>query len=634
MNYDPKIIAKIDLTVDATKQELIGVMKKAIMQDDSLESKRANDFLNQYFKVQTKFINEHKEIYKEILDLQIACRWVALPIINDAEVLDCFDKYISIGWSIPNVYGYFIDKDQPYSLSTYFIKQKVINRLNTYLELEDRDKLKNKIQDILINSEQLITTERLVQEKTLLKPTLKNWFILYFADVGTGQTNKLKMAQFFSTNANFRKLVPDDQEKLKAIFNLYELFKLSSRAREGNEQEISYEDEEGPAVVQYGQIERIPKRDLEYFHEYIEKNKEALLKDKIITRDFLEKMKQRENSEQIQEQTINKPSNKLKTMISDIPKYKETNEPKGVAHDIFSDADQQEIAGHKASTLRQQNEMDYAGALAKLKQQFSLQFTDAVYESRFDNLVLSYLKGLRDVMECKEMLTRPFNVGGLDYHMDLAEQIVDSLKNIPTALSGTSSSPVGVTAMPKITEAAAPMPSYDQVQQVMEKPQPAPMKAPAARAATPPLPVFSSKNPVPKAGGAIPQVKRLNPNKPIVQDIKIPPQETKLIGPIEELGSLDLKKFRKMAATPVEAAEKIKAKIDLLEEQSFTEKAKAIVAYKNSPLNRIYLAIGNKSIEEGRPVVEVINEMGAAGQAVFAKEEFDIIADLNRKLRF
>lgn len=623
MNYDKKILQDLDLTIEATRHSVIFAMQKYIKQDNQLECWRIEEFFTQYYALHPEFAEKNPTIYKELDDLRHECWWIALPVISEDKALACYEKNINIACQLSGKYEFIPLSDKPAYWYNYFFWQKLENRFTTYLIPEDRDRLKNKLMDILKNNEELISKERLIYSGQSLKPTLANWFLIYFDAVGTGEINKLKLAQFYTTDKNFRKLALSDQEKLRIIFKLYEQCKISSTTIVGYETPLPYEDEKGVGYAQYGQIIRDNKEDINYFNNFIKENKTVLKEGGYIDETFLKPKEERE-------ETI-KNINDTNKMLHDYPTYINTDEPKGVAQDIFSNVDEQEIAQHQQKAVaRQVNEADYAKVLSSLKQQFTLKFTDPEQESRFDNLALSYLKGLKDIMEFKEMLTRPSNVGGLNYHMDLAEQLAQVLKGAPVAV--TSSAPA--KAAPDITQAAAPLPSFDQLQAVMNKPQPVAAKTTPPRTAPPPLRVISSKNPVPKAGGAIPQVKRLNPSKPIVQDIRTPMSQTKLVGPIEELGSIDLKKFRKSAQTPFEAAEKIITKINLLEEQSFTEKAKAIVAFKNSPLNKIYLKIGSRSIEEGRPVTEVINEMLSSGEAVLTKEEFDIIADLNRKLRF
>jgi hypothetical protein len=107
----------------------------------------------------------------------------------------------------------------------------------------------------------------------------------------------------------------------------------------------------------------------------------------------------------------------------------------------------------------------------------------------------------------------------------------------------------------------------------------------------------------------------------------------KLTGPVEELRQVQLKDFRRLSKDPREATLKLKDKIDLLEEQSFDVKTAGIKAWQDSEVNKLYLDILRQSLE-GKPVIEVINELDAKGLPTLSKAEFDAIMELNRKLRF
>lgn len=119
----------------------------------------------------------------------------------------------------------------------------------------------------------------------------------------------------------------------------------------------------------------------------------------------------------------------------------------------------------------------------------------------------------------------------------------------------------------------------------------------------------------------------------VVTDVLPPPQRT-VMNPIEELARLDITEFRRFSSDPVLAAQKIVDKLTLLEQDSISKKADGIDAYYSSPLHQAYLAIGNISLDQSRPIADVIQEQRAAGENTLQKEEFDAIADLNRKLRF
>jgi hypothetical protein len=117
----------------------------------------------------------------------------------------------------------------------------------------------------------------------------------------------------------------------------------------------------------------------------------------------------------------------------------------------------------------------------------------------------------------------------------------------------------------------------------------------------------------------------------VVSDVKAAP--TKLVGPVDELRTISLRDFRHLSKDPSEATLKIKDKIDLLENQSFGHKTDGIVAWRESPVNKLYLEILRRSLE-GKPVPDVIGEMEGGGEDYLSKAEFDAIMALNRNLRF
>ncbi|MFA5318579.1 MAG: hypothetical protein WC323_03860 [Patescibacteria group bacterium] len=121
-----------------------------------------------------------------------------------------------------------------------------------------------------------------------------------------------------------------------------------------------------------------------------------------------------------------------------------------------------------------------------------------------------------------------------------------------------------------------------------------------------------------------------NQNKPQVNDITIP---KKLQGPIEELANLDLINFRRLDDDPEKAAKKIKQKISLLEEESYTKRQQGVGAWRQSPVYKIYIAIGNESIKQGISIKDIIKKKEGVGDEVLTPEEFNAILELNRELR-
>ena len=97
---------------------------------------------------------------------------------------------------------------------------------------------------------------------------------------------------------------------------------------------------------------------------------------------------------------------------------------------------------------------------------------------------------------------------------------------------------------------------------------------------------------------------------------------------------MSLEDFRNWSNKPSKSCEKIKAKIDLLAEESLDKGIIAIKAWKKSEINKAYLSILNNAMIKHIPVYQVIKDAKENREIVLTKEEFESIADLNQSLRF
>ena len=117
----------------------------------------------------------------------------------------------------------------------------------------------------------------------------------------------------------------------------------------------------------------------------------------------------------------------------------------------------------------------------------------------------------------------------------------------------------------------------------------------------------------------------------MMTDIKVPP---KVMGPVDELANLSVVELRRLGSTAQAATEKIKAKIDILEAESLLKRSEGIKGWQNSPVNQLYLQLGQEALNTGRQVEDVIQQRTLSQQPVLTKQEFDAIADLNKRLRY
>ncbi|MFA5029168.1 MAG: hypothetical protein WC518_00245 [Patescibacteria group bacterium] len=120
-------------------------------------------------------------------------------------------------------------------------------------------------------------------------------------------------------------------------------------------------------------------------------------------------------------------------------------------------------------------------------------------------------------------------------------------------------------------------------------------------------------------------------SRPNLDDVKFAP---KLMGPVEELESMTLIDFRRLGQEPKEIARKIKEKIDLLENESYSKKLEGVEAWQKNEVNRFYRLLGQASLAAGQGIEEIISERLASGKPTLTVEEFESVMELNKDLRF
>ncbi len=107
-----------------------------------------------------------------------------------------------------------------------------------------------------------------------------------------------------------------------------------------------------------------------------------------------------------------------------------------------------------------------------------------------------------------------------------------------------------------------------------------------------------------------------------------------VMGPVDEIRNISLADFRKLAKTPAEAADKIYQQISLLEDESLIKRAQGVIAWRESEIYKVYLKIGATSMSQKKTIEQVIREFREKGEPYLAPEEFNVVADLNRKLLY
>jgi hypothetical protein len=158
-----------------------------------------------------------------------------------------------------------------------------------------------------------------------------------------------------------------------------------------------------------------------------------------------------------------------------------------------------------------------------------------------------------------------------------------------------------------------------------------PALTPAAPAPRPPAPPLTVVRPDPGVVAMRPAPASPGEGgKHRMDDVK---PMARLTGPVEELRAITIVDFRRLSKDPVQAGTKIKDKIDLLAEQSYTRRTEAIAAWGASEVVRTYLELMGEGLN-GIPLKDAVAARQAAKKPYLTPEEFQAVSALSRQLRY
>ncbi len=432
---------------------------------------------------------------------------------------------------------------------------------------------------------------------------------------------------FVKQSKDFNKLSIEDQLKVQRLLRSIDLLTTSSASPEGMQDELVVRDESGHFKV---------LRSGELFDLGFDAGGDG----------------QAKATEPIQAQPFQPaPTSKKETVFEEIKREKSTMSRPAIAPPpptiskpsasfYFNTDDEAEVQQHrtKLADIGPSSGTNLDQVVFQLAKEYNISFTDKLIEERFGNIIKSRLRDVRDLIETKNMLTRPVEVGGVGLSEQQATPLLSQLEEEVIKVHQQPTTPPPAPVEPKPTpEPPKPIPQKPITPPkppVVEPPKPEPPKPQPLKPVKPvkiePKPIAVKKSK--KVSEEIPVVKRPSiSSRPTVSDIKPP---IKTIGPIEELAELKLQDYRKLGETAEEANEKIIEKLGLLEEDSYLKRAEGIKAWKKSEVYKVYLNIGRESMEKDMAIIDVIRQRKEDGRPYLTKEEFQAIADLNKKISF
>ncbi len=239
---------------------------------------------------------------------------------------------------------------------------------------------------------------------------------------------------------------------------------------------------------------------------------------------------------------------------------------------------------------------------------------------RVERIIASRFRNIRDIVSTKEVLLRPVSAGGAGCSEEQVSLVMKKIEEYKEKLErGELEEESGIR------------------NQESGKTPPTPPLIKGRKVEFPLLTKEGSGEVIGEMQEEVSQHTRtimsrpLSSSKKLIADVALP---SSLVGPIEELQQLTIAEWRRMAGDTSERAQKVLQRINIIAEDSLTEQARAIEAWKMSPLYKLYIAIGQECMERSASVEAVVKDREGRGEQTLTVEEFEAIADLNRSLQF
>lgn len=309
---------------------------------------------------------------------------------------------------------------------------------------------------------------------------------------------------------------------------------------------------------------------------------------------------------------------------------------------FFSADDEEEIRKLSNLIIKQENPEIVSESIDnKLKRIISMagiNFGSADLAERFSRILRTYLQGIRNKIDAKAALIKPFLSGGLSFDEDSAEKVMILAGKILNSKSAAPIKPLPKIKIPELEKRDAAYdfsklsPKLDTAHELapltpkVVKKEPEKEKIPEKKK----IPaVEENKNTIVKR--RFESENSISGQKIKIEDVKYIPR---VMEPIDEIKYMDLTNFRRLDNDPFKSADKIKSKIDLFEQESYGKKLESVKLWRSSPINKLYLEIGNSSIGGNKPVDVIMEERKKNNQEYLTADEFKAIMDLNKSLRF
>jgi len=251
----------------------------------------------------------------------------------------------------------------------------------------------------------------------------------------------------------------------------------------------------------------------------------------------------------------------------------------------------------------------------RLIEKQSLKF-DQDNVNKFTDILFDFFRNRKSVPDTR-LLLEQLNIGKVKIQIDIVDSVMSIVKGIKNKMED-----VGGLIVKEDLIKEAPKPIIKEPKVEIPKP---------VKEEVDSLPKVVRPNMQPMVKKQISGVVKDKHKLPTPEKVASPHI---LAGPIQELKSLSLNNFRLLGDTIEQRKEKLLNKIDILSKESFTKRSQGIDAWRQSDVYKEYLILGNESMIKSKDVSDLIDDYVKQGKDTLTIEEFSIVSDINKELRF
>ncbi len=399
----------IEITLEKINQpEFLSQLQKewedVLFHLDTVRAAKIDNQLSSLLK-QATLSDQPKEDYNNLL---IRFRWVALPHLSINKIIELTINHLLLGLTL-----------QDFDL---------LSQLKSFLKMFDpwtRDEPKKQILDALRNN-----VESLPSWEKVKVITVKDWLDNYDKELGTGLAENIKQASYFVRRLST--LSSSDQIKLKAIFKIYEYLKITSKDLKNFDDEFIFTNGIGDILI--------PK-DGRLIKVYDVSRAKTALNNPTTVESIPVPLSSPTTSQGQAIKPISQvPPSPILSKTSDNalpPSALPISDSSSLLPSAVKDDDDlilpPSLASNNSIPMTTIN-LDYQSTINQLITQLGLSFVDELLKNRFNNIITSYLKGIRKETELRDALARDQKTGGMGYDQIMINSVIDKIAILKKAL--------------------------------------------------------------------------------------------------------------------------------------------------------------------------------------------------------